>query len=135
MNIDQCKFGVSLTLALLLAGCSTPSAIPPTAAIVQSAETPQMRTRDELAAAFDNRKWDLKSVYRDAKNENPELSSGRVVITIVIEPNGRVSEANIRSEEFSGLPIIETLREAIFLWHFSAGNYFRIQVEQGVEFP
>lgn len=124
-----------MILALFLAGCSTPSALPPTAATVQPVESPQMRTRDELAVAFDNRKWDLKSIYRDAKTETPELSSGRVVITVVIEPNGRVSAASIRSEEFSGMPFIETLREAIFLWHFSAGNYFRIQVDQGIEFP
>lgn len=136
---DLCTRPVLLFGLLLLAACSTPMpqpavpVEPPAAVESPRAAEPVTRLASDLAVSFDNHEWDLRTIFRDVKADNPDIKSGRFTLVVVIESSGVVSAVEIHSEEFAGAPFLETMREAVFRWRFPPGNYVRMQVSNSFE--
>lgn len=82
---------------------------------------PGVRPMTDIRAVFDRQKSVLFSMYHRALRRNPTLS-GEVVLEIVIEPSGQVSDIKVVSSELNNEALEQKIRTRVSLFNFGAAD-------------
>jgi TonB family protein len=82
---------------------------------------PGVRAMTDIRAVFDRQKSVLFSMYRRALRTDPGLS-GEVVLEIVIEPSGQVSDIRVVSSELNNEDLEQKIRTRVSLFNFGAAD-------------
>ena len=92
-----------------------------------------LRAEEEVTMVFDQNKSKLYSVYNRARRKNPGLK-GKVVLEIVIEPNGKVANVRIISSELNDPTFESSLIARIKMFNFGDSNTETLTVTYPIEF-
>lgn len=97
-----------------------PTAAPKRAVERRASQSGQgARSREEIELVFDKNKAAIYSLYRRALRADPSLQ-GKVVLSLTIAPNGKVTDVNVVSSELSSPELEARLVRRIRLFDFGA---------------
>lgn len=91
------------------------------------------RTIEEIQLIFDKNKGAIYSIYNRALRSNPTLK-GKVVLSITIDPSGKVLECKIISNEVDSSEFAEKLVARIKLFNFGAKDVDTMVVTYPIDF-
>lgn len=91
------------------------------------------RSDEEIRQIMDRNKGAIFAIYNRALRSNPALQ-GKVVVRLVIEPNGRVSSAEIVSSELDDEELENKLLARIQLIAFNASEVVRTTLNYSFDF-
>lgn len=83
------------------------------------AETQPSRTDEEIQLVFDRYKSALYRIYNRELRTNPALR-GKMVLRIVIEPNGQVSECIVKSTDLASSTLSADIVDRVLKFNFGA---------------
>jgi TonB family protein len=91
------------------------------------------RSREEIEIVFDRNKGAIFALYNRALRENPALV-GKVVLSLTIEPDGRVTSCEIVSSELNDSDLERRLVQRVMLFQFEPKNVERITTTKPIDF-
>ena len=91
------------------------------------------RTLEEIQLIFDQNKGAIYSIYNRALRSNPTLK-GKVVLSITIDPSGRVLECKIISNEVDSSEFAQKLVTRVKLFNFGAKDVDTMVVTYPIDF-
>jgi len=91
------------------------------------------RTIEEIQLIFDQNKGAIYSIYNRALRQNPTLK-GKVVLSITIDPSGKVLECKIISNEVDSSEFAQKLAARVKLFNFSAKDVDTMVVTYPIDF-
>lgn len=101
--------------------------------VKQVVQDKSRRSEEEIRATIDANRSAIDAVYNRALRTNPQLE-GKVVFKIVIEPNGRVSQAEIISSELNDPKLERRLLSKMKAINFGAKNVLTTPVNYAIDF-
>ncbi|MFA5938739.1 MAG: AgmX/PglI C-terminal domain-containing protein [Sinimarinibacterium sp.] len=78
------------------------------------------RTLEEIQLVFDRNKGAITSIYNRAARDNPNLSAGKIVISLTIAPNGAVTDCKLVSSTFNDPDLERKIVARVMLMNFGA---------------
>ncbi len=78
------------------------------------------RTLEEIQLVFDRNKGAITTIYNRAARENPNLSAGKIVISLTIAPNGAVTDCVLVSSTFNDPELERKIVQRVMLMNFGA---------------
>lgn len=97
------------------------------------AEGPAARSREEVERVFDRNKGAIYALYDRALRQDPTLQ-GKLVVQLVIEPDGQVSEVELLSSELGDVELERRLVQRIRLFRFEAREVTRVVMTKPIDF-
>lgn len=91
------------------------------------------RSEEEIRKIMEQHKGAIYSIYNRALRQNPALQ-GKMVVKIVIDPNGRIVEASMVSSELGDPALESRIVQRIKLITFPASNVARTTLNQTFDF-
>ncbi|QEY17853.1 TonB family protein [Cellvibrio sp. KY-GH-1] len=91
------------------------------------------RSEEEIRKIMEQHKGAIYSIYNRALRQNPALQ-GKMVVKIVIDPNGRIVEASLVSSELGDSALESKILQRIKLITFPASNVARTTITQTFDF-
>lgn len=91
------------------------------------------RSEEEIRKIMEQHKGAIYSIYNRALRQNPALQ-GKMVVKIVIDPNGRIVEASLVSSELGDPTLESKILQRIKLVTFPASNVARTTLNQTFDF-
>jgi TonB family protein len=91
------------------------------------------RTYEEVSLVFDKNKGAIYSLYSRALRRDPTLQ-GKVVLELLIEPSGRVSECKIVESELNNARLERKLVARVKLLNFGARDVEPLRVTYPIDF-
>jgi protein TonB len=91
------------------------------------------RTYEEVSLVFDKNKGAIYSLYSRALRKDPTLQ-GKVVLELLIEPSGRVSECKIVESELNNSRLEKKLIARVKLLNFGARDVEPLRVTYPIDF-
>lgn len=91
------------------------------------------RSEEEIRKIMEQHKGAIYSIYNRALRQNPALQ-GKMVVKIVIDPNGRIVEASLVSSELGDSALEGKILQRIKLITFPASNVARTTLNQTFDF-
>ena len=91
------------------------------------------RSEEEIRKIMEQHKGAIYSIYNRALRQNPALQ-GKMVVKIVIDPNGRIVEASLVSSELGDPALESKILQRIKLVTFPASNVARTTLNQTFDF-
>jgi outer membrane biosynthesis protein TonB len=91
------------------------------------------RSEEEIRKVMEQHKGAIYSIYNRALRQNAALQ-GKLVVKIVIDPNGRVVEATLVSSELRDPDLESKILSRIKLISFPASNVVRTTINQTFDF-
>lgn len=91
------------------------------------------RSEEEIRKIMEQHKGAIYSIYNRALRQNPALQ-GKMVVKIVIDPNGRIVEASLVSSELDDPALEGKILQRIKLITFPASNVARTTLNQTFDF-
>jgi len=95
--------------------------------------TSTVRSKDEIARVFDQKKGEIFRLYDRALRKNPTLA-GKVVVELTIAPDGSVKKARILSSELGDEALERKLILKFKRFRFSSSNVAEIIVTYPIDF-
>lgn len=78
------------------------------------------RTLEEIQLVFDRNKGAITSIYNRAARDNPNLSAGKIVISLTIAPSGAVTDCKLVSSTFNDPELERKIIARVMLMNFGA---------------
>lgn len=103
------------------------------AAAAASSKRPNSRNEAAIRKTFDQHKGAIDALYRRALRRDPGLQ-GKVLVEVVIEPSGAISDCRIIESELKNPALEARLVARIRLINFSAQNVRQQKVQYAFEF-
>ncbi len=91
------------------------------------------RSREEIERIFDSNKGAIYTLYNRALRTNPTLQ-GKVVLSITITPDGRVSNCEIVSSELNDPDLEQRLVQRVMLFQFEARDVETVTLTKPIDF-
>lgn len=91
------------------------------------------RSREEIERVFDTNKGAIYTLYNRALRANPTLQ-GKVVLSITITPDGRVSNCEIVSSELNDPDLEQRLVQRVMLFQFEARDVETVTLTKPIDF-
>jgi len=91
------------------------------------------RDRSEISRIMDQHKGAIYQIYNKALRQNATLQ-GKMVVKIVIDPNGKIVEATIVSSELKDAELESAILRRIRMISFPASSVIRTTVNQTFDF-
>ena len=91
------------------------------------------RSREEIERVFDSNKGAIYALYNRALRTNPTLQ-GKVVLSITITPDGRVSNCEIVSSELNDPDLEQKLVQRVMLFQFEARDVETVTLTKPIDF-
>jgi periplasmic protein TonB len=91
------------------------------------------RDRSEISRVMDQHKGAIYQIYNKALRQNATLQ-GKMVVKIVIDPNGKIVEATIVSSELKDAELESAILRRIRMISFPASSVIRTTVNQTFDF-
>ena len=91
------------------------------------------RDRSEISRVMDQHKGAIYQIYNKALRQNATLQ-GKMVVKIVIDPNGKIVDASIVSSELADKELESAILRRIRMITFPASNVIRTTVNQTFDF-
>ncbi len=91
------------------------------------------RSEEEIRKVMEQHKGAIYSIYNRALRQNPALQ-GKMVVKIVIDPNGRIVEASMVSSELGDPALESRIIQRIKLITFPPSNVSRTTLNQTFDF-
>lgn len=91
------------------------------------------RDRSEISRVMDQHKGAIYQIYNKALRQNATLQ-GKMVVKIVIDPNGKIVEATIVSSELDDAELESAILRRIRMISFPASSVIRTTVNQTFDF-
>lgn len=91
------------------------------------------RDRSEISRIMDQHKGAIYQIYNKALRQNATLQ-GKMVVKIVIDPNGKIVEATIVSSELDDAELESAILRRIRMISFPASSVIRTTVNQTFDF-
>jgi len=91
------------------------------------------RSREEIERIFDSNKGAIYTLYNRALRANPTLQ-GKVVLSITITPDGRVTHCEIVSSELNDPDLEQKLVQRVMLFQFEARNVETVTLTKPIDF-
>jgi len=91
------------------------------------------RSREEIERVFDSQKGAIYTLYNRALRTNPALQ-GKVVMSITITPDGRVSNCEIVSSELNDPDLEQKLVQRVMLFQFEARAVETVTLTKPIDF-
>ena len=91
------------------------------------------RSREEIERVFDSNKGAIYTLYNRALRTNPALQ-GKVVLSITITPDGRVSHCEIVSSELGDADLEQKLVQRVMLFQFEARAVETVTLTKPIDF-
>ena len=91
------------------------------------------RSREEIERIFDSNKGAIYTLYNRALRTNPTLQ-GKVVLSITITPDGRVSHCEIVSSELNDPDLEQKLVQRVMLFQFEARAVETVTLTKPIDF-
>lgn len=91
------------------------------------------RSEEEIRKIMEQHKGAIYSIYNRALRQNAALQ-GKMVVKIVIDPNGRIVEASLVSSELGDADLESRILSRIKLITFPASNVIRTTINQTFDF-
>lgn len=92
-----------------------------------------LRSNEDIRKVMDANKNAIYAIYNRALRSNPALE-GKMVFRLVIEPNGKVSDASVVSSELNDPALERKLLARIRLINFGAKNVLKTPLEYSFDF-
>lgn len=87
----------------------------------QSGDAPEGgRSPKEIQLVFDRNSGAFYAIFNRAMNEDPNLTAGKIVVALTIEPNGSVSDCKLVSSTFNNPDLERKLIARVRLLNFGA---------------
>lgn len=119
------KFAFYVSSALVLIACAHVS------------EKDNVRTDEEIDAAFDRNKADLYSIYQGFLHRKGAFG-GRLLLKLTIEPSGRVSECGVHqstlNDPVTGVEMGKEICARVMSFDFGAKNMDSISITYPIDF-
>jgi periplasmic protein TonB len=91
------------------------------------------RSREEIERVFDRNKGAIYALYNRALRANPTLQ-GKVVLSLTITPDGRVSACEIVSSELDDPELEQRLVQRVLLFEFDAKDVETVTTTKPIDF-
>lgn len=91
------------------------------------------RSEEEIRKVMEQHKGAIYAIYNRALRQNAALQ-GKMVVKIVIDPNGRIVEASLVSSELHDADLESKILNRIRLISFPPGNVIRTTINQTFDF-
>lgn len=91
------------------------------------------RSREEIEMVFDRNKAAIFALYNRALRKDPGLE-GKVVLTITIEPDGRVSACNVVSSDLNAPELESKLVRRVKMFRFEARDVATVTTTKPIDF-
>lgn len=91
------------------------------------------RSREEIERVFDRNKGAIYALYNRALRENPALE-GKVVLSLTIAPDGRVTACEIVSSELGDADLEQKLVQRVMLFKFEAKDVDTVTITKPIDF-
>ena len=91
------------------------------------------RSREEIERIFDSNKGAIYQIYNRALRTNPALQ-GKVVLSVTIAPDGRVTHCEIVSSELGDPDLEQKLVQRVLLFQFEAREVETITTTKPIDF-
>ena len=91
------------------------------------------RSIEEIRRVFDSNKGAIFAIYNRALRQNPALQ-GKVVLELVIDPNGRVMDCKVTASEIADQTIIDKIVNRIRLFDFGKRDVRTTTISYPVHF-
>ncbi|WP_028081445.1 AgmX/PglI C-terminal domain-containing protein [Solimonas soli] len=76
------------------------------------------RTLEEIQLTFDRNKGAFYAIFNRAMRENPNISAGKIVVSLTIAPNGSVTDCKLVSSTFSDPDLERKVIQRVMLLNF-----------------
>ncbi len=76
------------------------------------------RTLEEIQLTFDRNKGAFYAIFNRAMREDPNISSGKVVVSLTIAPDGSVTNCTVVSSSFNNPDLERKLAQRVLLLNF-----------------
>ncbi len=96
-------------------------------------ETQSIRSIEEVRKVFDANKGAIYAIYNRALRQNPGLV-GKIVLELVIEPDGRVSECTVTASEMDDETMVQKLVRRVSLFNFGERDAVVTRISYPVHF-
>jgi len=76
------------------------------------------RTLEEIQLTFDRNKGAFYAIFNRAMRENPNISAGKIVVSLTIAPNGSVTDCHLVSSSFNDPELERKIVQRVLLLNF-----------------
>ncbi|SEQ67838.1 hypothetical protein SAMN04488038_109108 [Solimonas aquatica] len=76
------------------------------------------RTLEEIQLTFDRNKGAFYAIFNRAMRENPNISAGKIVVSLTIAPNGSVTDCHLVSSTFNDAELERKVIQRVLLLNF-----------------